>query len=149
MNNGPKNKGSIKTHDCQLFLLAISFLVQFCFSIIEENKRFVSRFPIITLTKSLLQNITICASYGTVLRFSVLVAVESHITKVHHSQGRHGEFEPGKAQYSTPNCFDQLFLIRVYWNPKSRQAPGLRGLASRGNPEFLWKDLVRPKRFVR
>ena len=29
-------------------------------------------------------------------------------------QGRHGEFEPGKAQYSTPNFFDQLFLIRAY-----------------------------------
>ena len=28
-------------------------------------------------------------------------------------QGRHGEFEPGKAQYSTPIFFDQLFLIRV------------------------------------
>ena len=40
-------------------------------------------------------------------------------------QGRHGEFEPGKAQYSTPNLFDQLFLIREYWNPKSRQGPGL------------------------
>ena len=23
-------------------------------------------------------------------------------------QGRHGEFEPGKAQYSTPNIFDRL-----------------------------------------
>ena len=29
-------------------------------------------------------------------------------------QGRHGKFEPGKAQYSTPNFFDQLFLIRAY-----------------------------------
>ena len=29
-------------------------------------------------------------------------------------QSRHGEFEPGKAQYSTPNFFDQLFLIRAY-----------------------------------
>ena len=25
-------------------------------------------------------------------------------------QGRHGEFEPGKAQYSTPNFFDRFFL---------------------------------------
>ena len=47
-------------------------------------------------------------------------------------QRRHGEFEPGKAQYSTPNCFDQLFLIRVYWSPTSRQGPGLGGLASHG-----------------
>ena len=29
-------------------------------------------------------------------------------------QGRHGEFEPGKGQYSTPSFFDQLFLIRAY-----------------------------------
>ena len=27
-------------------------------------------------------------------------------------QGRHGEFEPGKVQYSTTNFFDLLFLIR-------------------------------------
>ena len=33
-----------------------------------------------------------------------------------------------------PNIFDQLFLIRAYWNPKSRQGPGLGGLASRGGP---------------
>ena len=30
------------------------------------------------------------------------------------SQGRHNEFDPGKAQYSTPNFFDLLFLIRSY-----------------------------------
>ena len=28
----------------------------------------------------------------------------------YHTQGRHGEFEPGKAQYSTPNLFDRLIL---------------------------------------
>ena len=28
-------------------------------------------------------------------------------------QGHHGEFELGKAQYSTPIFFDRLFLIRV------------------------------------
>ena len=49
-------------------------------------------------------------------------------------KGRHGEFESGKAQYYTPNFFDRLFLIRAYWNPKSRQGPGLGGLASRGAP---------------
>ena len=31
-------------------------------------------------------------------------------------QGRHGEFEPGKAQYSTPIFFDRLFLIRPIEN---------------------------------
>ena len=46
-------------------------------------------------------------------------------------QGRHGEFEPGKAQYSSPNFFD-WFLIRAYKTPKSRQGPGLGGL---GAPE--------------
>ena len=30
-------------------------------------------------------------------------------------QGRHGKFGPGKVQYSTPNFFDWLFLIRAYW----------------------------------
>ena len=44
------------------------------------------------------------------------------------TQGRHGEFEPGKAQYSTPIFFDQLFFIRVYWNSKSRQGLGLGAL---------------------
>ena len=38
-------------------------------------------------------------------------------------QWRHSKFEPDKAQYSTPNFFDRLFLIRAYWNPKSRQGP--------------------------
>ena len=50
-------------------------------------------------------------------------------------QGRHGEFKPGKAQYSTPNFFDRLFLIREYSNLKSRHGPGLGGLASRGGPD--------------
>ena len=59
-----------------------------------------------------------------------------YIIVTHNIQGRHGEFEPGKAQYSTPNIFDRLFLIRVYWNPKSRQGPGLGGLASRGGPDI-------------
>jgi hypothetical protein len=60
-----------------------------------------------------------------------------------HCQGRHGEFEPGKAQYSTPNFFDRLFLIRAYWNPKCRQGPGLGGLVKCGAPDccrcFDWK----------
>ena len=36
-----------------------------------------------------------------------------------------------------PKFFYQLFFIRAYWNPKSRQGPGLGGLASRGGPEYL------------
>ena len=40
------------------------------------------------------------------------------------NQGRHGEFEPGKAQYSTPNSFDRLFLIRAYWNSTETQNLG-------------------------
>ena len=47
-------------------------------------------------------------------------------------QGRHGEFELDKAQYSTPNFFDRFFLIRAYWNPKSREEPALGDLASHG-----------------
>ena len=49
-------------------------------------------------------------------------------------QWRHSKFEPDKAQYSTPNFFDRLFLIRAYWNPKFRQGPGLGGLSSCGGP---------------
>ena len=45
--------------------------------------------------------------------------------KIKFVHGRHGEFEPGKVQYSTPNFFDRLVLIRAYWNPKSRQGPVL------------------------
>ena len=29
-------------------------------------------------------------------------------------QGHHGEFEPGKVQYSTQNFFDRLLLLRAY-----------------------------------
>ena len=48
-------------------------------------------------------------------------------------QDRHGEFEPGKVQYSIQKVFDRLFLIR---NPKSRQRPNLACLACRGGPEL-------------
>ena len=60
-----------------------------------------------------------------------------YLVQLSITQGRHGEFEPGKSQYSTPNFFDQLFLIRAHLNPKSRQGPGLGGLASRGGPADL------------
>ena len=36
------------------------------------------------------------------------------IKDVNRDHWRHGEFEPGKAQHSTPNFFDRLFLIRAY-----------------------------------
>ena len=63
--------------------------------------------------KPSLKNRTAKPSVGTVLAYS----------------GRYGEFEPDKAQYSTPNLFDQLFLIT-----RSKQGLGLGGLASRGSP---------------
>ena len=47
-------------------------------------------------------------------------------------QGRHEEFEPDKALLIFYPNFFWLFLIRAYWNPKSRQGPGLGGLAIRG-----------------
>ena len=34
-------------------------------------------------------------------------------------QGHHGIFEPGKAQYSTPNFFDQLFLLKLMFSKKA------------------------------
>ena len=33
---------------------------------------------------------------------------------IFQKQGRHDKFEPGKAQYSTPNFIDPLFCIRAY-----------------------------------
>ena len=53
-------------------------------------------------------------------------------------QGRHGEFEPGKVQYSTTNFFDRLFPIRVHWNTKSMQKPNLDCLACCGGPAILF-----------
>ena len=58
---------------------------------------------------------------------------DSKFSAIYHPQGCHSKFEPGKAQYSTPNFFNRLFLIRAYWNPKS--SPGFGGLASRGAPD--------------
>ena len=49
-------------------------------------------------------------------------------------QGRHGESEPGKFQYSTPKFFDWLFLIRAYLNPKSWKGPNLPCLPCCGGP---------------
>ena len=40
------------------------------------------------------------------------VLILGYILNVLCRQGRHGEFEPDKAQYSTPNFFDQPILIR-------------------------------------
>ena len=60
-------------------------------------------------------------------------------------QGHLGEFEPGKVQYSTPKFVDQLFLIRAYWNPKSRQGPNL--LCREGPARILawisWTNFIK------
>ena len=66
-----------------------------------------------------------------------------NISTISYIQGRHGKFEPGKAQYSTPIFFDQLFLIRAYWNPKYTQGPIFY-------PNFFWpvvsyKSILKPK----
>jgi hypothetical protein len=65
--------------------------------------------------------------------FMIFFTILQYMTML---QGHHGKFEPGKAQYSTPNFFD-WFLIRAYCNPKSRQGPGLGSLASRATPAVL------------
>ena len=36
-----------------------------------------------------------------------------------------------------PNFFDQLFLMKTYWNPKSRQGPSLGGRGSVANWDFI------------
>ena len=59
-----------------------------------------------------------------------------------YNQGRHGEFELGKVQYSTPNFFDRLFLIRAYFKPKSRQGPNLACLPCRGGPNNRWSPII-------
>ena len=38
-------------------------------------------------------------------------------------QGRHGEFQPGKAQYSTPNFFDRLLARPRTWGPSQPWRP--------------------------
>ena len=65
----------------------------------------------------------------------------SFLNSVAWIQVRHSKFEPDKAQYSTPNFFDWLFLMRVCSNPKFRQGPGLGGLSSRGDPGMATKEL--------
>ena len=50
--------------------------------------------------------------------------------RYYNHQGRHGEFEPGKFQYSNPNFFDRLFLIRAYWKPKLGALPVVAPLRS-------------------
>ena len=37
--------------------------------------------------------------------------VPLYVVRKIHMQVRHGKFDPGKAQYSTPNFIDRLFLI--------------------------------------
>ena len=38
-------------------------------------------------------------------------------------QGRHGEFQPGKARYSTPNFFDRLLARPRTWGPSQPWRP--------------------------
>ena len=61
----------------------------------------------------------------------------------YHMEGSHDKIEPSKVQYSTPNYFDQLFFIIVYWNPKSKQGPNLACLACRGAAALTWVDLLK------
>ena len=50
-------------------------------------------------------------------------------------QGHHGEFEPGKAQYSTPNFLTGCFLKQHIETQNLGKAQSyLGGLASRGAP---------------
>ena len=55
-------------------------------------------------------------------------------------QGRHGEFEPDKALYSTPKFFDRLFLMRAYWNPKFRKARALEALVAMAALQPIGRD---------
>ena len=58
---------------------------------------------------------SIDANYRQMAFFEIAISflLEKTDTKYYQVQGRHGEFEQDKAQHSTPNFFDRLFLIRV------------------------------------
>ena len=51
-------------------------------------------------------------------------------------QGRHGEFELGKAQYSTPIFLTCSFFQEHIETQNLGKAQGLGGLTSRGSPEI-------------
>ena len=63
----------------------------------------------------------------------IVIRIHLAVDLIISYQGHHGEFEPGKVQYSTQKFFDWLFLMRAYWNPKSRQVPNL---ACHGGPAY-------------
>jgi hypothetical protein len=54
------------------------------------------------------------SNFRCLFTFCYLDGASSIKTDLHFYQGRHSKFEPDKAQYSTPNFFDRLFLIREY-----------------------------------
>ena len=70
------------------------------------------------------------------MRYSVFIYLETNLE-------HHGEFEPGKVQYSNPNFIDLLFLIGNF-NPKSRQGTNLACL---GGPEH--QKITKPKKFTK
>ena len=76
--------------------------------------------------------ISFCWQKQMAAEFFKELKLRLNLSKRLRLQGRHSKFEPDKAQYSTQDFFDRLSLIRTYWKPKSRQGPGLGGLASRG-----------------
>ena len=66
-------------------------------------------------------------------------------------QGRHGEFQPGKAQYSPPNFFDRLLARPRPWGPSQPwrpwdgeplQARRKRGAGGARAPHFLSDQLT-------
>ena len=57
-----------------------------------------------------------CQTLDVYLLFAIWIGqIQLKLIYLFVTQGRHGKFEPGKVQYSTPNFFDRLFLtIRPY-----------------------------------
>ena len=60
------------------------------------------------------------------------------IMYVHTMQGRHGEFEPGKVQYSTPKFFDCLFLMGPV-SYKSVLKPKIQARTKSCLPSLPWR----------
>ena len=83
-----KSQNSLLTPSNKHIILVMFKIGSTCFSGVQKKNKEIVALLII---------------YNTFLAFSLSL-----------TQGRHSEFEPGKAQYSTPNLFDQSFLIRAY-----------------------------------
>ena len=69
---------------------------------------------------------------------SMFVSDASTLIQLNGSLGRHGKFEPGKAQYSTPFFLTGCLHIETQ---NLGKAQALGGLASRGAPEHLYNTL--------